>query len=203
MSGSVLVLAVGLALVAAVVGGGADVVSSRRAPDVSLGGATPQTKVVTGRSLSAAWAFRPDDLAALTKRSAAVVVATVTGIEPGPSIDDGSGEPGFAIPTQRIAFAADETWIGDVPAKFKLFKTGSQAVYMDGDPPYAVGERYLLFIAPREGDRSTWINPAPDGRLRLRGDTLEPLIDGPVGRALARRPRPDARRAVVAAETTR
>ena len=83
------------------------------------------------------------------------------------------------VPTQRIGFATQAVLKGGIAARFSLFKTGTQNFTLEGDPPYAVGEQYLLFIEPR-GD-GTYLPVAPDGRVRITPTaTVAPLIEGAV-----------------------
>jgi hypothetical protein len=91
-------------------------------------------------------------------------------------------------PTQRVALAVEQRLLGNAPARVELFKIGSQTEWIEEDPPYSVGERYLLFVRPRRGDgRRAWLPVSPDGRLRVtRAGDLQPLATGPVADALRR-----------------
>lgn len=94
-----------------------------------------------------------------------------------------SGE--IRIPTLRNEFRNLETLAGSVESTFTLFKTGSSSVSLEGDPPYDVGQRYVLFIAPRNEGDGTYLPVGPDGRLREGSDgRIHALIKGPVGNAL-------------------
>lgn len=145
-------------------------------------------------TLHVSWADRPEDVIAMIDRAPVVVEARVSAINPGTpltsveTLDDGTQET-VAIPTQRIAFRTLSTSKGAAPATFDLWKTGSENVAIEGDPPYAAGERYLLFMEPRldgagQPDGS-YIPVAPDGRLTVDADNvLHEVIDGPVGDTL-------------------
>lgn len=122
----------------------------------------------------------------MARRSRAAVVATVTAVRQGPGIPTGHEHdpPDPDIETQRIALRVQQRWFGRIAPTFELFKTGSERDWGQGDPPYRVGERYIVYIGDRRSDGS-YLPVAPDGRLRLRGRLAEPLIAGRVARAVA------------------
>lgn len=134
------------------------------------------------------WSDRPASVDELTGDASAVVEATVVSVEGGPDLVDASApaDPETTIPTQRISFAVDQLLEGHSPGEsFRLFKTGSEAVYLRNDPSYEVGESYVLFIRPREGEPGTFLPAAPDGRLRLGADDeADALIPGEVAEEL-------------------
>jgi hypothetical protein len=139
--------------------------------------------------VSASWAFRPRTVEELAARAKLVVEAEVAGVRRGaPMWPRGDSPYATAIPTQRIDLKVTDSLRGAASAgdELTLFKTGGEregmVLSLEGDPPYRVGERYVLFLEPR-GD-GTFIPSAPDGRLRLGADGAEPLIEGPVGEAL-------------------
>lgn len=112
-------------------------------------------------------------------------LATVVAVADGPRLFSGAPDD-LGVPTQRITFESNGAFYERVPARFVLFKTGSQSLWGDGDPPYAVGERYLMFASRRPEDPGTFLNVVPDGRFRVRtGGFLESLVHGPVANALA------------------
>jgi hypothetical protein len=169
-----LALAAGGALIAGLAAGAFDEADRRAAL------AARRTAV-----MAAQWTYRPRDLAELTSRAPAAVLARVARVRSGPPL----AEDGEAVrtPTQRIELVVERRLRGTTPARLALFKTGSQTEWIEDDPPYTVGERYLLFIRPRRNDPTrAWIPVAPDGRLRIERGGLAPLAAGPVGRALAR-----------------
>jgi hypothetical protein len=131
------------------------------------------------------WAFRPRSLRALVEASRFAAIATVTGVEAGPPLPQGDpNEPD--TPTQRVAFEVTRRVLGRAPSRFTLFKTGSEEVWGEGDPPYVVGERYLLFVRKRRDDAGMYLPVAPDGRLRIvQGGLVESLIHGRIARLLA------------------
>lgn len=121
----------------------------------------------------AEWVEHPADVGDLEQEATAVVEAEVTAVEPGPDLVDDpadGSDPDEAIPTQRIGFSTIQVLDGQAPGTFKLFKTGSADLYLRNDPLYRAGERYVLFIRPRQGEPGTYLPVAPDGRLRLDQD---------------------------------
>ena len=139
--------------------------------------------------VSASWAFRPRTVEELASRAKLVVEAEVTGVRRGaPMWPRGDSPYATAIPTQRIDVKVVDGVRGAASPgdELTLFKTGGEregmVLSLEGDPPYRESERYVLFLEPR-GD-GTFIPSAPDGRLRLGADGVEPLIEGPVGEAL-------------------
>ena len=138
--------------------------------------------------VAVAWDERPDSVPELDQAAVSVVEAEVTGIDAGPSLVD-PADPGsehHAIPTQRIAFDVLSVLDGPSPGDdLLLFKTGSEDAHLEGDPPYEAGERYVLFLRPREGEPGTYLPIAPDGRVRLNdGDEGHLFIAGSVKQEL-------------------
>jgi hypothetical protein len=128
---------------------------------------------------SVVWEERPESVSELGGDSTVLVEAEVTAIEAGPDLP---AEPGddLAMPTQRIVFSTTEVLDGQIAETFKLFKTGSEELYLQGDPLYEAGESYLLFLEP-QGEPGTYIPAAPDGRIELDAQgEADPVIPGPV-----------------------
>lgn len=140
---------------------------------------------VAASGLAISWAFRPRSVAALVKEARIATRATVVGVADGPRLfSEAYDDPG--IPTQRITLSADRRIYGRVPKRFVLFKTGSSRAWGHGDPPYAVGERYLIFATRRPENDGTFLNAGPDGRIRVvGGGVLESLIQGRTAQTLA------------------
>lgn len=173
------------------------------APIDSRGGAADAGPRVTDLPLVAepSWVYRPLTLEGLTSNAELVVRAEVTGVDSGPDLtgmDDAesvaggllsasTGQPRAEeppIPTQRVAVRTLESLKGNAPAALSLFKTGSADFLLEGDPSYAVGERYLLFLVPRAD--GTYVPVAPDGRLLVTSTgAIEPVIQGDVANEVA------------------
>jgi len=111
----------------------------------------------------------------------------VRSVNEGPSIQ-GSPDPAIVddeIPTERVRVEPLQKFKGALPSSTLVFRTGDGTFALEGDPPYAVGETYVMFMSPRgEGDGS-YLPSGPDGRLRVRDDSrVDSLIDGPVAESL-------------------
>jgi hypothetical protein len=162
-------------------------------------------------ALGVEWAFRPDSLPDLVEEAPAIVMAEVEGVRSGEQLVLDPGEAGqepALLPTQRIDVRVTAIVDGETPDRFTLFKLGSPTLYAKGDPPYAVGERYLLFVLRRHNDEGTapnpdgtWLPVAPDGRLeRTSSGELSAQIAGPVAQELDGDTVPEARGEIAAAE---
>jgi len=141
-------------------------------------------------SLRATWAFRPDSLKELADNAPLAVTATVAGVEPGEPLiaSEDVGEPDEpSIPTQRIVFDVEEILYGSAPAQLVLLKTGSADTWIDDDPPYQVGERYLLLLTESTSQPGLYVPPAPDGRMLVVDGVVQPLIAGPIAETLGGR----------------
>ncbi|UUY02313.1 hypothetical protein LRS13_16555 [Svornostia abyssi] len=85
------------------------------------------------------------------------------------------------IPTQRIGVRVDRVVSGAVSGSdIVVFQTGGQRsdgvrVLAEGDPPFAVGAKQMLFLAPR-GD-GTYLHFGPAGRFEI--DTRRTLRPPP------------------------
>jgi hypothetical protein len=126
------------------------------------------------------WDERPDDLGELGEEARSVVEARVAEVAQGPPL--GAGEEHAGIPTQRISFEVLSTLDGPDPGPvLRLMKAGSVEQYLANDPPYSVGERYVLFVEPWSLDPGTYVLAAPDGRVRLNAqDEAHLFIPGSV-----------------------
>jgi hypothetical protein len=145
----------------------------------------PPERPVRTAVIAAQWAYRPASVGALARKAPVAVIARVRTVRPGPPLAD---DPYVApTPTERVTVFVERRLYGRAPDRIEIFKTGSRTEWIEGDPPYAVGERYLLFVRPHKPGGG-WLPVAPDGRLRLSPEGLAPLTSGAVGRALARRP---------------
>jgi len=129
-----------------------------------------------GPVVHAVWYHHPRTLAELGRLASAVVVAKVTGVHDAADIVvpvKGLENDEDRIPTQRIEFEVQKSLRGRIDSSFDLFHTGSETFILDGDPPYELGETYLLFVMPRED--GTYLVVSPEGRFKVTGEGLEPM----------------------------
>lgn len=124
------------------------------------------------------WKDTPRSLAETEKLASDVVVAEVTAIEKGPDlVVKAESEPtGLdVIPTQHITLKVYETMKGSA-TEVVVFHTGDGVQYIAGDPSYAVGERYVLFLTPKGDATDSKRNAAmhrvvsPEGRYLIGKD---------------------------------
>lgn len=130
---------------------------------------------VGGPVVHALWYDHPRTLTDAVELSSAVVVARVAGVYDAPDIVvpvEGLENGEDRIPNQRIAFEVKKTIFGEVESSFDLFHTGNETYVLDGDPPYEMGKKYLLFLTPR--DDGTYRVISPEGRFEVTRGGLEP-----------------------------
>lgn len=149
-----------------------EIASARVVPD-AFGG-----EVEEGRARAIAfWHERPHTLEEASRNSEAVVSARVIQVVPGPDLTvpvEGLENGMDRIPTQRILFAVDRVISGTLNGRvFELFHTGNDEFVVVEDPAYVPGERYILFLATKEG--GTYRVIAPEGRIRVTEGGLEPI----------------------------
>ncbi len=155
--------------------------------------ASPGRVSATGeptRHATAMW-FRPASKRELFADASLVVYGEVEEVSEGPRLGD--TRPGHELasfPTERIRVRVVESYVGDDPPEVTVFRTGGPDFSLEGDPPYRVGERHLLFLRPRADDPGVEIPVGPDGRLRELSDgRLRAVIEGGVAEELAGRTR--------------
>lgn len=149
------------------------------APDGELAAMTPEVSEESGplsgeipegtARAVAFWHDRPNTMEEALERSVAVVSGRVLRVNPGADLAvqvEGLEDGVDRIPTQRILFAVDKVIAGAVKARVvELFRTGNAEFVIAEDPPYAEGERYVLFLT--RADRGTYRPIAPEGRLKV------------------------------------
>lgn len=123
------------------------------------------------------WAERPTSVEELAESSVVVVEAEVVSVDEGdplvPLDEEDPDGPDSEIPTLEITFQTFSAIKGTPPSTFIVQQTGAESRYLEGDPLYTVGERYVLFIRPQEGDTGFWLPVAPDGRILFEETTPE------------------------------
>lgn len=125
----------------------------------------------------AVWYHNPRSLAETYDLASAVIVARVAGIHDAADIvvEAASIEGGVhRVPNQRIALQVTRTLKGEVGSEIELFHTGNREFVLGGDPPYEVGERYLLFLMSR--DDGAYLVVSPEGRYQVKaGGRIDPI----------------------------
>jgi hypothetical protein len=132
------------------------------------------------------WKDTPRSLAETEKLASDIVLAEVSSVEKGPDIVvEAASEPtGLdVIPTQRITLKVEESMKGSA-SQVVVFHTGDGVQFIPGDPSYAVGERYVLFLTPKDDGNasrdaaSTHRVVSPEGRYLVgKDETLTTFSD--------------------------
>lgn len=129
-------------------------------------------------SMHATWVGGGKDSAGMTKDSKVVVVARVTAIEAGQPLTTPKAPDVKPIPTQKITLEVERALKGKGLGKkstITVNKTGDQVFWIEGDPPYNVGEKYLFFLTA--GADGAYIPYGPDGRVKVVNDRLSTAAD--------------------------
>jgi hypothetical protein len=129
------------------------------------------------RLVHATWYHTPQTLRETYELAEAVVVARVADVVDHEAIrvpvDKSISEDGYDdIPNQRVHFTVNRTVKGNVGGSFELFHTGNAEFVLEGDLPYEVGQRYVLFLLPRED--GSYLVTSPEGRFQVIPDGLVP-----------------------------
>jgi hypothetical protein len=126
------------------------------------------------------WKDTPRSLAETEKLASDIVIAEVGSVEKGPDIVvAAAGEPtGLdVIPTQRITLKVRESMKGSAD-EVVVFHTGDGVQFIPGDPSYAVGERYVLFLTPKDDEKNVYRVVSPEGRYQVgKDETLTTFSD--------------------------
>lgn len=157
--------------------------------------------------LHASWKFRPQSLSEARQHAKSIVLADVVAVQAGRDLltrvpGEPSGED--RIPTQIITLRVVKAYKGAYRTgqQVKLFQTGGVLVaasgnseqamqtagrrfIMEGDPLYRVGEQYMLMLSDGPGGLQRTI--APEGRYRVEGGRLTPMVDSPVAHEVGRK----------------
>ena len=168
----ILNIAIGVLLLSLAVWGGTAVIGGSSAPAVAglpdAGGAQ-----ASGRTWHAVWYYTPQSVQEAYQLSTVAVLATVTQIEQTPDLvvlAQGEPEGVDRVPNQTITLAVNETFKGVGSKTIQVFHTGDAVRWADGDPAYAVGEQYVLFLLPREDGR--YVLVAPEGRYAVANSAV-------------------------------
>lgn len=142
---------------------------------------------------NAVWAFIPQTLAEARQKSSAIIVGNVVEVRQAPDrLMPVRGEPeGVApIPNQQITLDVRKSLKGKVGSQIVVEHYGNALQWIADDPPYIVGETYVLFVEPKSGEPNVYYIISPPGRYRVVNDTLElmPEVTVPFATALRGKP---------------
>lgn len=131
--------------------------------------------------LHASWVRRANSIDEAVGQSQVGLIGVVEGVRPGEPLTGKATDD--ITPTQLIDIKVTKTLFGSVSQRIVLFKTGDNQIWIEGDPPYSVGEKYMLMLTPRLGpdgkvEPDTFIPSSPDGRIKLDGTKPTVLIEG-------------------------
>lgn len=150
--------------------------------------------------VQATWAYLAPNLSVATNLSREIVLARVVQVQAGPDLGSCAQEDD-QIAANLISLAVEQVYKGNPSSIITLFQTAPiidvkedtlnqpRGTLVD-DPPYATGERYLLFLrdGPMVGTIPTKVMLAPEGRYRVNSGILEALTSRGFARAMAGRP---------------
>jgi len=129
----------------------------------------------TASRVHALWYHNPRSLRETMNLANSIVVARVVGVHdaadivvPVAGLENGERR----IANQRIALQVERRLKGRVAPAIELFHTGDQDFVLDGDPPYEVGQMYLLFLMSRED--GSYLVVSPEGRYEVTEGGLKP-----------------------------
>ena len=97
-------------------------------------------------------------------------------------------EGGHRHPHRRVHLEVTKLLRGNVERQFKIWQTGNDTVQLVDDPPYRVGEAYVLFLRPVDNEPGTYVHVGPPGRFRALNNKLELMprvVNVPFAAALA------------------
>lgn len=70
------------------------------------------------------------------------------------------------LSSQKVTLVVCELHKGNIASSFTILRQGGDQISIEGDRPYSVGDRYLLFLTPRE---KGYFRPvSPEGRLFIK-----------------------------------
>lgn len=127
----------------------------------------------------AIWDLAPTTFRDVAREAKSVVTAEVMAVDPAsdiivPSPSRANGED--RIPTERVTLRVLETHKGRARDTITVFHTGAGLDYVEGDPPYRVGEIYLLALANMRRQPGILRVLCPEARYRtLNEDTVRVL----------------------------
>ena len=184
MRRTISIVYVAAALVVTSCGGASKATPDRALPHLDSSGDVAATISAGGE---AEWLSRPSSVRQAAREAESGVIATVVGVVSGPPL---VAAPDEVNETRLVTLDVRDRWFGGVSSQFMInWLSGTL-----GDPPYAVGQDYVLFLVPR--DDGPWYRPSsPDGRVQILGGRLRAVIDGEMAAEVAKMTLADAKRA--------
>lgn len=160
--------------------------AAKPAPGAATANAVPAwaagggPKAERGDGKGTAYWVRPASVKQLVDETDFIGAVTVVKVEPGKPLPS-SGADDEQRDTQVVTLKVNEAWRarGKAPAEIQLFKTGTQALWIEEDPPYEVGQVYVLAAKQRAED-GLYIPYGPEGRLEVRDNRTRSFTDTPV-----------------------
>ena len=157
-------------------------------------------------TMTASWKHRPASVEEARDLAKAIVRAEVVSVAPDadlvvPAAGEPTGED--RIPTQRVQVKVTKGYKGAVRdgQTLQIFQVGgkllpttppdgkqgarveAKQLVLEGDPPYKVGEEYVLML--EDGPRGALRPVAPEGRLKIeRGGTVTAMVDNDATKAV-------------------
>lgn len=133
--------------------------------------AAPAKPVAARYAVGHADWVRPGSFGKMKAAADAVVEGHVARIDDGDPLA-AKGHAGTFMPTLRVRVSVDRVLHGRAPDVVTLFQVGGKGpdgrpVYLEGDPPYRVGEHVALFLIP--GTPGVY-HTGPDGRFAVGTD---------------------------------
>lgn len=183
-------VAAGVAGVAAFASDDRSPLQSGVAPDRGHGG------------IEASWIDSAGSLAGLRDKSDVVVVATVSQVAEGPfskpqvTRPDSDADP---LPSRRIILTVDRKLAHrntSMASTIEVIQLGDERSFINEDPPYRVGDKYILGLVRRPDGKNLWRPVGPDARLLITGTRVGTWVEGPLRRELAELEAADAAKTV-------
>ncbi len=150
-------------------------------------------------AVSSLWRHHPTSWKELDAISTTIVVAQVTAVNQNQDFvkeipaEEGPGED-LRLKSQDIVLKVLRTLKGDPGDTVTVYYSGIGAYMRDGadpdpfianeDPPYSVGETYVLFLEPNTGKPGTYWIVSPEGRFRVVEGKLQPMSEEPFAAAM-------------------
>jgi hypothetical protein len=142
-----------------------------------------------------AFPTRPRSIDDMAQSSSVVVEATVKDVRKGPDLAgpgtskgpprlEGSPDPP-TVGTERVVMTTDELLKGSIPRTFIVYtlKFPENNVPAEAEvfAPYAVDQRYVLFLDRHVPNDGTYVPQSADARIKIGKDgAAQPLVAGPV-----------------------